>query len=129
MASFIMPFLGQLAQRVHYPPAPVARSEKGALAAQLTQVAAFHLGRSTEEIAMTKPDVMWITNFQAVVFHKGRIWSLLKETDSEAWLIYTAGGIQNGVTVLGDPLIRFAMGGYHAALIWIQNWRPQAKAA
>lgn len=50
---------------------------------------------------MIKPDVMWITARQALVFHRGRIWSMCQEADSAAWLVHTNG------TVRGDSVSHF----------------------
>lgn len=78
---------------------------------------------------MIKPDIMWITARQALVFHRGRVWSMSHEAESEAWLVHiSAGVLGDRICSFGKLLGRFP-GGYHAALEWIRKWTPDAKAA
>ena len=78
---------------------------------------------------MVKPDVMWITARQALVFHQGRIWSMSQDNDDPAWLVHVGAGLRGDtVTHFGKLVARFP-GGYHAAVDWLQKWTPDMKAA
>ncbi|MBM4071200.1 MAG: hypothetical protein FJ271_20030 [Planctomycetes bacterium] len=70
---------------------------------------------------MTKPDVMWLTARQALVFHRGRIWSLFQEGETAAWVVQVGAGLRgDSLTDLGKFVARFP-GGYHAALDWLHK--------
>ena len=78
---------------------------------------------------MTKPDIMWMTARHAVVFHRGRIWSMSQDAENRNWLVHISTGLRGDViTHLGDLMGTFP-GGYHAAVDWIAKWMPAAKAA
>lgn len=78
---------------------------------------------------MSKPDIMWMTARQALVFHRGRIWSMSQEADTPIWLVHKSAALRGEcLTHFGELMGRFP-GGYHAALDWIQKWLPEAKAA
>lgn len=78
---------------------------------------------------MTKPDIMWLTARQALVFHRGRIWAMSQEDESQAWFVYIGARVRGeSVTHFGQRIGSFP-GGYHAALECIQKWLPATKAA
>lgn len=78
---------------------------------------------------MTKPDIMWVTARQALVFHRGRIWFMSQDDGQPTWSVHISAMLRGEcVTHPGKPVGSFP-GGYHSALEWIQKWLPAAKAA
>lgn len=70
---------------------------------------------------MSKPDVMWLSARIALVFHRGRIWSMSQEDESTAWVVHVGAGFRGDVVSHFGKLVARFPGGYHAALDWLQK--------